>query len=171
MRTSGTMRPALFLIGSDGPILFSPKSLTDEGEKDAFANTARLMCIAKGATACVMALEAWMKTAQPGEPLDTTEPPSESFDRQEVIVLMGEDRTGQRQRILPIIRSDNGRFFGFGVSDLPQMDSMQGRFAQILPPNPPAPETQTFAEAMLQVAGVNLGKPGTTVRLSAPRRR
>jgi hypothetical protein len=171
MRNSGIMHPTLFLIGSDGPILFSPKSLANEDEKDAFANVARLMCIAKGATACVMALEAWMKMAKPGETLDTTEPPSESFDRQEVIALMGEDRTGQRQKILPIIRSDNGRFFGFGESELPEMDSMQGRFAQILPPNPPTPENQALAEAMLHIAGVNLGKPGTTVRLSPPVRR
>jgi hypothetical protein len=46
------------------------------------------MCIAHAATVAVMALEAWMKTATPGEQMDMTEPPSEAFDRQEVIVLM-----------------------------------------------------------------------------------
>ena len=68
--------------------MFVPTSLTDESEKDAFATTARLMCIAHAATVCVMAMEAWMKMAKPGEKLDMTEPPSESFDRQEVVVIM-----------------------------------------------------------------------------------
>ena len=88
MRNSGKMAPTLFLVGADGPLMFVPTSLADENEKDAFATTARLMCIAHAATVCVMAMEAWMKTAKPGEKLDTTEPPSEAFDRQEVVVLM-----------------------------------------------------------------------------------
>jgi hypothetical protein len=36
--------------------------------------------------------------AMPGEELDMTEPPSEAFDRHEVIVLMGESHTGQKCR-------------------------------------------------------------------------
>lgn len=49
------------------------------------------------ATVCIMAMEAWMKTAKPGEKFDMTEAPSEVFDRQEVVVLMGEDQAGQKQ--------------------------------------------------------------------------
>jgi hypothetical protein len=128
------------------------------------------MCIAHAATVCVMAMEAWMKTAKPGEKLDTTEPPSEAFDRQEVVVLMGEDRTGQKQKFLPIIRSGNGKFFGFNESDMPQLDSMEGRFAGILPPNVATDEHRTLAKAMLKVKGVNVTKPSTTVRLTPPRR-
>jgi len=117
MRNSGKMAPTLFLIGADGPIMFATGSLADEDEKDAFATNARLLCIACAATACVMALESWMKLATPGEELDMTEPPSEAFDRQEVIVLMGESHTGQKQKYLPIIRSDNGKFFGGCLSE------------------------------------------------------
>jgi len=69
--------------------MFVPASLVDADEKDAFATTARLVCIANAATVSVMALEAWMKSATSGEKMDMTEPPSEAFDRQEVIVLMG----------------------------------------------------------------------------------
>ena len=170
MRNSGKMTPTLFLIGADGPLMFVPTSLADDGEKDAFATTARLMCIAHAATVCVMAMEAWMKTAKPGEKIDMTEPPSESFDRQEVVVLMGEERTGQKQKFLPIIRSSNGKFFGFNESDMPQLDSMEGRFAGILPPNVATDEHRTLAKAMLKVKGVNVTKPGTTVRLTPPRR-
>jgi hypothetical protein len=117
-----------------------------------------------------MALEAWMKTATPGEKLDTTEPPSEAFDRQEVIVLMGESHHGQKQKFLPIIRSGNGKFFGFGESNMPDLDKIEGRFAQLLPPKVATIEHRALAQAMLKVKGVNLAKPGTTVRLTPPRR-
>ena len=145
-------------------------SLADEDEKDAFATNARLLCIARAATACVMALESWMKMAAPGEQLGMTEPPSEAFDRQEVIVLMGESHTGQKQKYLPIIRSDNGKFFGFGESNMPILDKIEGRFPQILPPKVATSEHRTLAQAMLKVKGVNFTKPGTTVRVTPPRR-
>jgi hypothetical protein len=117
MRNSGKMSPTLFLIGADGPLMFVPASLVDADEKDAFATTARLVCIAHAATVSVMALEAWMKTATPGEKMDMTEPPSEAFDRQEVIVLMGESHSGQKQKFLPIIRH---AMESFSISAKPQ---------------------------------------------------
>jgi hypothetical protein len=58
MGNSGKMAPTLFLTGADGPLMFVPTSLADENEKDAFATTARLMCIAHAASVCVMAMEA-----------------------------------------------------------------------------------------------------------------
>ena len=170
LRNSGKMAPTLFLIGADGPMMFVPASLADENEKDAFATTARLMCIARAATVAVMALEAWMKTAKTDEKMDMTEPPSEAFDRQEAIVLMGESRGDQKQKFLPIIRSGNGKFFGFGEADTPGLEKMEGRFAQILPPKVATAEHQALAKAMLKVKGVNVAKPGTTVRLTPPRR-
>lgn len=111
-----------------------------------------------------------MKSATPGEKLDITEPPSEAFDRQEVIVLMGESHSGQKQKFLPIIRSGNGKFFNLGETTVPGMDKMEGRFAQILPPKVPDGEMQLLAQTMLKVKGVNLTKPGTKVRLTPPRR-
>src|ERR1035437_7235215 len=79
MRNSGKMSSTLFLIGAEGPLMFVPASLVDADEKDAFAKTARLLCIAHAATVIVMALEAWMKTATPGEKFDMTEAPSEAL--------------------------------------------------------------------------------------------
>ena len=170
MRNSGKMAPTLFLIGADGPLMFVPASLADETEKDAFATTARLMCIAHAATVTVMALEAWMKTATPGEQFDMTEAPSEAFDRQEVIVLMGESHGGQKQKFLPIIRSGNGKFFGFGESEVPAMDEMKGRFAQLLPTKVPDAAMREVAKVMLKVKGVGRAMPGTTPRLPRSRR-
>jgi hypothetical protein len=170
MGNSGKMSPTLFLIGADGPLMFVPASLADADEKDAFVTTARFLCIAHAATVVVMALEAWAKFAKPDEKLDPTEQPSESYDRQEVIVLMGKSHGGQKQKFLPIIRSGNGKFFGFGESTAPGMDKMEGRFAQILPPQPPTDEHRAIAHAALKVKGVNVAKLGKNVRLPNSRR-
>jgi len=170
MRNSGKMAPTLFLIGADGPLMFVPASLADANEKDDFATTARLMCIAHAATATVMTMEAWMKSATPGEKLDMTEPPSEAFDRQEVIVLMGESRDGQKQKFLPIIRSGNGKFFNLGETTVPSLDKIEGRFAQILPPKVADDQMRLLAKTMLKVKGVNVAKTGTTVRLPRSQR-
>jgi hypothetical protein len=170
MRNSGKMSPTLFLIGADGPLIFVPASLIDANEKDSFANTARLVCIAHAATVSVMALEAWMKSATPGEKMDMTEPPSEAFDRQEVIVLMGESHSGQKQKFLPIISHGNGKFFNLGETTGTGMDKMEGRFAQILPPKVADAELRNVAKVMLKVKGVNVAKPGASIRLPRSRR-
>jgi hypothetical protein len=94
------MPPTLFAVAPGGPFMLMPESLEDGAAKDDFATTARLMCIAHAATACVMALEAWVKFGKPNEKVDLTELPSEAFDRKEVIVLMGESRDVQKQKFL-----------------------------------------------------------------------
>jgi len=160
LRNSVSMPPTLFLIGEAGPMMFMPGNMTSDTEKDSFANAARLVCIAYAATSCVMAMEAWMKAAKPDEKLDMTERPSEAIDREEVIVLMGEDRTGQQQKFLPIIRSDNGRFFNLGESALPIMDNMEGRFAQILSPKVPDEQGKLLAQAMLKMKQAKMVKLG-----------
>lgn len=170
MRNSGRVTPALFLIGPDGPLMFVPESLADEHAKDDFATQARLMCIAHGATACVMVLEAWAKFAKPGEEFDMTEAPSEAFDRREFVVLMGESHDGQKPKFLPIIRSGNGKFFGFGESEAPTMDEMKGRFAQLLPTKVPDAAMRDLAKAMLKVKGVGCAIPSASPRLPRFRR-
>ncbi len=164
LRNSGSMPPTLFLIGADGPFLCVAEKLADDTDKDAFATNAKLLCIAHAATAVVMAMEAWATFAKPGEKLDMTERPSEAFDRREFVILMGEAHTGQQQKFLPIIRSDNGKFFGFNESEVPTMDSMQGRFAQILSPKIPDVATRDLAKAMLKIKGVKAIKSSPSVR-------
>jgi hypothetical protein len=149
--------------------MFMPESLEDGAAKDDFATNARLMCIAHAATAVVMALEAWVKFAKPDETLDETEAPSEALDRREVIVLMGESPTGQRQKILPITRSGNGKFFGFGEPELPELDAIKGRFTQILPTKVPDATMRDLAKAMMQIKGS--GRTTTSVSPQLPRSR
>jgi hypothetical protein len=154
MRQIGRVPPALLAKSPDGLLHFTPTSLADERAKNHFANTARLICVAYRAAAAVLVIESWMKLAKPGESLDPTEPPSEALDRQEVVALMGEVPGQQRQRILPIIRTDAGGFFGFGDFDVPEMDEIQGRFAQMFPPKQPPGEARQLARAMLTALGV-----------------
>ena len=96
--------------------------------------------------------------------------PSEAFDRREFVVLMGESHEGQKQEFLPIIRSGNGKLFGFGESEVPEMDEMKGRFAQILPTKVPDAAMRDLAKVMLKVKGVGRAMPGTSPRLPRSRR-
>jgi hypothetical protein len=154
MRKLGRVPPSLLAISPKGCFHFIPSSLKDVRAKDNFADTARLICLAYGVTAAVIVLEAWMKTAKPGETLDMTEPPSEAFDRQEVVVITGEAIGQQKQKLLPIIPTDAGGFFGFGENDGPKFDNYQGRFAQIIPPKKPTSESRERAKTMLAAMGI-----------------
>ena len=154
MRQIGQVPPALLAKSPDGLLHFIPNSLADERAKNDFANTARLICVAYGVTAAVLVVESWMKLAKPGESLDPTKSPSEALDRQEVVALMGEVHGQQQQKFLPIIRTDAGGFFGFGDFDVPEMDEIQGRFAQLLPPRQPSVEARQLARTMLTAIGV-----------------
>ena len=153
MRNIGHVPPALLAESPTGHIHFVPDSLKDERAKDNLANTARLICVGYEVTAAVLVLEAWMKTARPGETLDMTEPPSEAFDRREVVVLTSETVGHGEQELLPIIRTDAGGFFGFGEHDGPKLDNFEGRFAQILPPKRTDAEGIELARAMLAAMG------------------
>ena len=83
---------------------------------------------------------------------------------------MGESRDGQKQKFLPIIRHSNGKFFNLWETTVPGMDKMEGRFAQILPPNQPDAQTRELAKVMLKVKGVKVANLGTAVSLRRSRR-
>ncbi len=155
MRNIGHVPPSLLAESPTGLIHFIPDSLTDGRGKDNFANTARLICIGYEVTAAVLVLEAWMKMAKPGETLDMSEPPSEAFDRREVVVLTGETVEHGKQKLLPIIRTDAGGFFGFGEHDGPKFDNFEGRFAQLLPPTRPTAQDRELALATLAAMGIS----------------
>ena len=154
MRGIGRVPPTFLALCPGRLLFYIPETMGDERAKDNFATTARLVCIAYDATAVVMILESWMKVAVPGETLDPNERPSEALDRREIVVLAGEARDTRKQRFLPIVRSGNGKFFGFGESDLPEFDSLQGRFAEILPPQAAPPELKAKARLLLQAMGI-----------------
>jgi hypothetical protein len=155
MSNIGHVPPSLLANSPTGLIHFVPNNLKDARAKDSFANTARLICVGYEATAAVLVLEAWMKMAKPGETLDMSEPPSEAFDRREVVVLTGETLEHGEQKLLPIIRTDAGGFFGFGEHAGPKLDIFEGRFAQLLPPKRPTTQDRKLARAMLAAIGIS----------------
>ena len=86
------------------------------------------------------------------------------------MLFRSESFTAHKQKFLPIIRSDNGKFFGFGESDVPGFDAMKGRFAEILPPKLAEPHVREVAKAMLKVKGVKMAKSANAPRLPRGRR-
>jgi hypothetical protein len=154
MRHFGHLSAAVFAATDNGDIWFLPNGLPDVRAKNEFANTTRLICAAYEAKAVVMALESWMTMAKPGEPVDADTPPSEAFDRREVVVLLGETAGQTKQKLLPIIRTDAGGFFGFGEFDSRPFDNFQGRFSGLLPPRMPDERQRILAKAVLAAMGV-----------------
>jgi len=154
MKNIGRVPPTMMILTPEGLLHFLPESMADERAKNNFANTGRLICAAYGATSAVMILESWVTMAKPGEPLDIATPPSEAFDRQEFVVVMGESAGRKTQRFLPILRTDAGGFFGFGEFDASKFDGIEGRFAGMLPPKKPTLETRMMAQTILEAMGV-----------------
>ena len=154
MKNIGRVAPTMLAVSPDGLLHFIPESLADERAKNDFANIGRLVCAAYGVTYMVMILESWVTMAKPEQTLDTTTPPSEAFDREEFVVVMGEAQGRKTQRFLPILRTDAGGFFGFGEFDALKFDGIEGRFAGMLPPQQPTPETRKMAQELLAAMGV-----------------
>ncbi len=73
----------------DGILMFTPKDMNDEDGKDTFANTVRMIAGTYGASSLVLILESWMTRASQEGNLDMT-PPSESYEREEVVTLIGQ---------------------------------------------------------------------------------
>jgi len=153
MRTRGKVPPGLIAVGPSGSIFFAPSTMDDVRTKDNFANMARLICIAHGATAAVLIIEAWMAVVAGDGSLD--QPPSEALNRREVVMLTCETRSGVRQKILPIIRTGVGGFWAFGDYDGPPAGSLQGRFTQFLLPKMPSKALQDHARRLLAAMGIN----------------
>ena len=146
----GEIAPTLFMHGADDTAMLRAQGLTDDRSKDKFAATARLMCLAHAANATVFVSEGWMSVGKPGEGLDMSKPPSQRADRQEILMIMGETRFESSTKLLPMLRSDAGKFLGFGEPrDLG--DRVVGRFAHLLPENHPSIEQQRAAKELLHV--------------------
>ncbi|PWU19865.1 MAG: hypothetical protein C5B50_05395 [Verrucomicrobia bacterium] len=160
MRMSGSLPPTLFIIGADGSHVLSPERLTNLPDKNFFADVARLFCIGHDARLVVMASEAWAVLPKPGEPLDPMKPPSESPDRQEIVLVIGEERGAQKGVVLPIIRAKSGEFERFGANQALEFDSMKGRFAQFLSAEQPSAEQRAEAINLLRAIGIE-PKPQT----------
>lgn len=158
MKKSGSLAPSMMAVTAQGMVLFLPSGMKDEQGKNDFANTVRLICAAHAATAVVLIVESWVKQARPGEKLDLSVPPSQSHDREEVVVLIGQGLAGNCTRLLPIVRSDNGRFWNLGDAQEMPSTTLEGRFAGLLPPKPVDEKSRQMSRLLLQAMGVKLAR-------------
>jgi hypothetical protein len=126
MKTSDCLAPIMMAATDQGIILFSPDKLSDTGAKDDFANKVRLITASYGASAVVLIVESWITKAKADEPLDTSTPPSDSYDREEVVVLIGQSPQGNITHLLPIHRLGNGKFWNLGDAEDMPADSFEG---------------------------------------------
>lgn len=158
MKKSGCLAPIMMAATDQGIIFFSPDKMSDTGAKDDFANKVRLITGSYGATAVVLIVESWITKAKADEPLDTLTPPSESYDREEVVVLIGQSPQGSITRLLPIHRLGNGKFWNLGDAEEMPAESFEGRFTKLLPPAPADEKTRMMGRVLLEAMGVKVKK-------------
>ena len=152
MRQFGFLRPTVFGFRTGSPFVCVRSRLPEEA-KEGFSAMVRLNCMACAATTTVLAIEGWARAPQPGETFDPGERISEAFDRREVVLLSGEAKDRRMDKILPIIRTDAGGFFGFGETNPPSTETASGCFTNLLPPKTPTNREQHRAMARLKALG------------------
>jgi hypothetical protein len=119
-------------------------------DKEALVKNTRLMCVAHGAEATVLCAEASMQPNLKHKAVDF----AQSAERQEVVVLLGESREQSFQRVLPILRMDDGAYFRFGqMSDIhgAKLDSLVGN---LLSEDLPTEQKQLEAKSLLEARGM-----------------
>jgi hypothetical protein len=159
--SSASVPPTLMALTPEGFIMHIPRRFNSPDDKELFAKTIRLMAVAYKASAVAMISESWIVTKKSRDKeLDLSVAPSESPDREEVVSIMGESREGCGQRFLFIQRDSLGKFTGFGTSLLPQIQTLEGRFAGLLPPREPSDEMAMAARNLLQSMGIAIEHRG-----------
>jgi hypothetical protein len=109
------------------------------------------ICGAHGAVVAVLATEAWVRFAKPGERLDLQPRPAQSPDRKEYVSLLGEALGGTYQnRLLPILRDNRGRFSCLGKSKVLPPEPVVGRYASLLPRTPLPQEGRAIVNLLLE---------------------
>lgn len=154
MEKWGNVPPTFMAQSAAGVLCLTPETMQDERAKNAFGHVAQLICIAHSVSGAVMILESWLSTASTDGSADLTVPPSQSPNRQELVVLVGESRSGNRHKLLPILRATGGQFLKFGTYAGPPADNLSGRFARLLPPRTPTREEREHASLILAGLGI-----------------
>jgi len=159
--SSGSVPATLMVSTPEGFMLHLPAKFSNVEDKDNLAKTGRLLTVGFKASAVAMISEAWITVPKRrGQPPDLKTPPSESPDREEVVVIMAECHGRAAQQFLFIQRDSFGKFIGFGTSLLPKIEEVQGRFAGLMPPSEPTDEVSMAARNLLQAMGIAVEKAG-----------
>lgn len=79
-----------------------------------FTALLRILAVARNITAGVIVTHTWLKFSEPDELIDLDVPTSPAPGREEFVLLTGECRGGGTRKLLPVLRSVEGHFYGFG---------------------------------------------------------
>lgn len=160
MRELGHVPPVILGVTAGKPFVVMPDKLDDVAAKNAFANMASLACVAHGAIGVAFIAEVWAATGGDGDM-----PPGIAFDRQECVMISVEFIGGKiHQKLLPILRTATGTFFGFGEAETIRPDAVQGRFARFLPTELPSKAIRMAAGKLLKMLGLLPTKPRKSKR-------
>ncbi|HEY5480209.1 MAG TPA: hypothetical protein VIL39_01885 [Verrucomicrobiae bacterium] len=171
MHRDGRLSPTLFAVSPGGLSVYAPGPVNEAPEKNDFAAVARLICAAQAVTAVVLAVEAWVLEAKPGQRLDLFTRPSQSPDRKEYLCLCGEAFGSiYQQKLLPILRDHRDRFSCLGTSKILPPEPTAGRFANLLPQTHLNDDVRAFAALMLKSRGLVPGEALLESQLSAAAR-
>lgn len=148
MSRLGEVPPTLLMAVEKRVSGFSRPDLSSDDKKLEFLTTGRMICIARNVEAAVFCSGGWMrKNGKVTEAAMVRDDPSE---QEEVAILIGESRDGKQQKILPVQRSNEKEFLGFGKMQRGIGDTkVIGEFGQFLSPEAPDKYMQMGAQAYL----------------------
>jgi hypothetical protein len=110
MARFGEIPPTLLMSGPSGESGFCRNNLLTDAKKKEFLTTGRMMCVSQGAQAVVYCASGWAETHVRAAAVQATSGPAQ----EEALFLVGESKEITVKRILPVQRSDDEEFLGFG---------------------------------------------------------
>jgi hypothetical protein len=147
LRATDRLPAAMFLIGVEGAHLYHTDDFHTEAALDQFQHNTRLLTLAHAPAAALLVLPGRSK-------FDSVDDDAPAPTDEECLLLLGEDRSGQKSKAFMIVRSDNGKFFGLDDSVATVKDADDSAGIQILPNPDPDVATRQWAKATLQAAGI-----------------
>jgi hypothetical protein len=140
-----------FMCGEEGRfVLKRPRPWTQGHEW--FAKAGKLACAATGAYACVFVSEAWTVIPREGRQPDWNQSPSQSPDREEIIMLIGQTREERVQRAIQVFRDDDENFLWLGEPFTFHPDSVK-QYGSFLSEQVSTRETKESAKRELEEMG------------------
>jgi hypothetical protein len=154
MAENGKLHPFLLLQGCNGKFKFEPRGeLSDEKSKCLYEEHARLVCLSQAAEATVFAIEGRIRFCI-GNAAARNGRMSKEVVEIPAVALVGETRTGQFQKIVPVMRADDGRLIGLGECPEIRQDRLDGPFSNFLSASIPDDKTRNMAFAVVEMMGI-----------------
>lgn len=153
MRTKCHCPLRMYIDGIDGNKVFRPPRNLTTKDKDDFATLARLYCVAHGAKAAVVVSEGWVLKGRSHGTSELTVAPSESQDREEMLIMLGETRQTHLQAYIQILRHADGKVKCLGQAQFINEEHAQGRFIQLVPPAIASEKDRYLAQDALEQIG------------------